>query len=1069
MPEVLFVGREREIDVYKKFLARETPWVLIITGLGGIGKTTLLHRLAEYTSSEATLLKTGVVTLDFANEELRNDPLKLLDKLTTDTAPYCDLQQIDSEFKNELLESLDQLAQLSKERAQTGTSDPEDLALREIRHQMRELATEAFYLQIKTFTLERLVVMLDTCEWLSEPEGIEVGQWVLNELIPEIHTRIRQKGRQCPVVMFSRLQPRLDVIKGQDQRRLTLPMLGKAEVDHYLEHMGMRDAELRQRVYEVTHGHALCVSIIGDFWQQREAQEQPLTLADLPELQVQEFSEIALMRFTNERVLRQLKPPFKELTQYGVLLRSFDLPLLRTVFPELLPEPEALERFNQLIRYPFIESRGNYRYAFHELLREALPEETQKEDPEAWKGYHKRALDYLTTVSFHSPDWYYHLLAYDEKQGLEAWQQAIQEARESGKREYSGALLQAALDKALKLSPAAHAEIKYEEGRFNYYGVQWEEALKSYKEALASFKEIEDFSGHANCYQAIGDVQRALGKLEDALESYEKARAFYQQLGDQFGEARSCQAMGDVQRLRNDLDAALQCYERCLDLFRQVNDKPEEAKALEAVGDVQQLRNDLDAAQRTYEQALALYQEEKDRLKRAKVLKAIGDVQRLRQERNAALESYGQALALFGELKEPAEEAGVRQAVGEMERPQSGQEALSKSNGQVIQPGQSSFMAVAPSGTQTLSPPPIISLPPQQRLSRRNIVWSLVGLAILVVLIAAIVLPRSFSHTAGPQPTPSPTAHPGLTVSPASFNANTDCIFTGSSWTCTAALSNNQHASFIWSASGKGIEGIAFHAPSHSLSPGKTTQVYITVPNTRCPAMATFTFTSPANTVHVPWSCAPPTLTITPNVLNCVNSSNLNAWTCSTTLAETPGSQGGLKWTASSNTPEVIFNPSRGILSLGQLTQVTISVQSTTCPNNATFTFTGPSNSAKATWRCPTPSPQSMLAVNPASFNANTDCTYNANQGWTCKESLINNQGSQGGTSLNWSASSSGISGVNFAPPTGTLPSGQEAQVTITVPNTTCPASATFSFTGPVNTVTVSWSCTAHVMRNEMS
>ena len=603
MPEVLFVGREREIDVYKKFLARERPWVLIITGLGGIGKTTLLHRLAEYTLSEATLFKTGTVTLDFANEELRNDPLKLLDKLTIDTAPYCNLRQIDSEFKHELLESLDQLAQISKERAQTGRSDSEDLALREIHHQMRELATEAFYLQIKTFTLERLVVMLDTCEWLSEPEGIEVGQWVLNELIPEMHTRIRQKGRQCSIVMFSRVQPRLDVIKGQDQRRLTLPMLGKAEVDHYLEHMGMRDAELRQRVYEVTHGHALCVSIIGDFWQQREAQEQPLTLADLPELQVQGFSEIALMRFTNERVLRQLKPPFKELTQYGVLLRSFDLPLLRTVFPELLPEPEALERFNQLIRYPFIESRGNYRYAFHELLREALPEETQKEDPEAWRGYHKRALDYLTTVSFHSPDWYYHLLAYDEKQGLEAWQQAIQEARESGKREYSGALLQAALDKALKLSLEAHAEIKYEEGRFNYYGVQWEEALKSYKEALASFKEIEDLPWHANCYQAIGDVQRALGKLDDALESYEKARAFYQQLGDQSGEARSCQAMGDVQRLRNDLDAALQCYERCLDLFRQVNDKLEEAKALEAVGDVQQLRNDLDAAQRTYEQA----------------------------------------------------------------------------------------------------------------------------------------------------------------------------------------------------------------------------------------------------------------------------------------------------------------------------------------------------------------------------------------------------------------------------------------------------------------------------------
>lgn len=299
---MLFVGREREKEVYEKFLTQETPWVLIITGLGGIGKTTLLDWLAAYTFSISRLFKIGVIKLDFAYEELRNDPLKLIDKLTTDTAPYCDLQQIDSKFKNELLESYNQLAQLSLKRAQTGTSDSEDLALREIRHQMRELAIEAFYLQIKTFKLERLVMILDTCEWLSEPEGIEVGQWVLNELIPGLHSRMRQQGQQCSAVIASRILPRLNVINRRDQRHLTLPMLGKAEVHQYLEHMGMDDADLRQRVYGVTHGHALCVSIIGHSWR-----EQLLTIADLPELQVQEFSEKALMEFTNDRVLRQLK------------------------------------------------------------------------------------------------------------------------------------------------------------------------------------------------------------------------------------------------------------------------------------------------------------------------------------------------------------------------------------------------------------------------------------------------------------------------------------------------------------------------------------------------------------------------------------------------------------------------------------------------------------------------------------------------------------------------------------------------------------------------------------------
>ena len=634
-------------------------------------------------------------------------------------------------IKEVLQQNIDQLAQISRERAKTGVSESDDPALREIRHQMRELATEAFYTQIKTFRLNQLVMMLDTCEWLIEPEGIEVGQWVLNELVPGLHTRIQQQGRQCHVVMVSRVKLKLDVINGREQKHLTLPMLGKAEVDQYLEHIGMQDAELRQRVFDVTHGHALCVSIIGDYWQQREEQNEPFTIADLPELQLKEYSEKALMQFTNERVLKHLKSPYRELTCYGVLLRSFDLPLLRNVFPELLPEAEALERFNQLIRYPYIEARGTYRYAFHELLREALSEVTQKEGPDEWKCYHKRALDYLTQLSSPTPDWYYHLLAYDEKQGLVEWQLAIQEAREGGKREFIGALLQAALDDALHLSPAVHAEVSYEQGRFNYYGVQWEEALQSYNEALTVFQQLEDYAGQAKVLQAIGDVQRTLGKQDAALLSYEQALAFFRQLGDKSGEAISYQAMGDVQRLRKDLDTALHCYEECFNLFQQLQNRSEEAKALEAIGDVQLLRNDQGAALSSYEQAFALYQEEKDQLKRAKVLKSIADVQRFRQETNAALESYAQALALFGELKEPAEESNVRHAMEEMQQPQSDQETMRQSNGQIQQADQ--FTNIPP--TPQTPPSYAVSLAVQQR--RRGLLAGIAALVIVLIMLSS--------------------------------------------------------------------------------------------------------------------------------------------------------------------------------------------------------------------------------------------------------------------------------------------------------------------------------------------
>src|SRR5260370_7543162 len=62
---------------------------------------------------------------------------------------------------------------------------------------------------------------------------------------------------------------------------------------------------------------------------------------------------------------------------------------------------------------------------------------------------------------------------------------------------------------------------------------------------------------------------------------------------------------------------------------------------------------------------------------------------------------------------------------------------------------------------------------------------------------------------------------------------------------------------------------------------------------------------------------------------------------------------------------------------------------------------------------------------------------------------------------LTWFAISRGISGVTIKPARGTLqPKGQVA-VNITMPSTIpCPANDTITFTGPTNSVNVSWSCT---------
>src|SRR3989440_6905273 len=96
-----------------------------------------------------------------------------------------------------------------------------------------------------------------------------------------------------------------------------------------------------------------------------------------------------------------------------------------------------------------------------------------------------------------------------------------------------------------------------------------------------------------------------------------------------------------------------------------------------------------------------------------------------------------------------------------------------------------------------------------------------------------------------------------------------------------------------------------------------------------------------------------------------------------------------------------------------------------------------------------------ILVVSPTSFNGNTSCTYSGSQGWTCTATL--SRGDALAKNLAWSASST--SGIVFTPASGVLPAGGKASATISVPNIVCPASLTFTFKGPANTVQVPWSC----------
>src|ERR1700736_4134380 len=103
-----FVGRAGEQKAYRQLLAQDSPWLLVITGDGGIGKSRLLRQLVDKTQREIP-----AVLLNFANDKLRIDPLNILEELSWQLAAHCDEKRVTA-FEQTLAEGRARLSEAIK-------------------------------------------------------------------------------------------------------------------------------------------------------------------------------------------------------------------------------------------------------------------------------------------------------------------------------------------------------------------------------------------------------------------------------------------------------------------------------------------------------------------------------------------------------------------------------------------------------------------------------------------------------------------------------------------------------------------------------------------------------------------------------------------------------------------------------------------------------------------------------------------------------------------------------------------------------------------------------------------
>lgn len=180
--------------------------------------------------------------------------------------------------------------------------------------------------------------------------------------------------------------------------------------------------------------------------------------------------------------------------------------------------------------------------------------------------------------------------------------------------------------------------------------------------------------------------------------------------------------------------------------------------------------------------------------------------------------------------------------------------------------------------------------------------------------------------------------HTKVTPDISSFSSPGDahCAYQGKQgWICQTAISTSSHAlgKLVWSVSSSGLNGITITPTSGSLAPGQAQQVTMAIPNTVCPASATFTFTFKGgeDPVKVQWSCAVPKISW--NAVNCPQSNGY--YVCPYVLNVASGSEGLVRWTAFGNSPGILIDPQSGTLAPGQTQPISVAFPANPCTNTS--------------------------------------------------------------------------------------------------------------------------------------
>ncbi len=236
------------------------------------------------------------------------------------------------------------------------------------------------------------------------------------------------------------------------------------------------------------------------------------------------------------------------------------------------------------------------------------------------------------------------------------------------------------LFKYWKPSPAVAAHIYNEIGEIHLVIGKWRMAEDYFKRALDGFQAVDEHGDRVKVLNNLGTTYCQQGQIQEALACYQEAKQLSENaqgetmnLGttlNNLGYAYATLAWQEQRQRHTDRERlyyqqALECYQQALSLHKSAENAIEEARTLNNIGEIYQALRQGATAYAYHRQALALAREQEDRWIEATVLNDLGLLaKRWRLTGISTLEYYKQSLAIFRAIWAREDERTVLKNLG---------------------------------------------------------------------------------------------------------------------------------------------------------------------------------------------------------------------------------------------------------------------------------------------------------------------------------------------------------------------------------------------------------------------